>query len=339
SVKIDEIVDFLGCSIFKNIGICSCIVTLKKVKIDNNIKIYKIRDENLNLDNTLDLDTLIQSNKFESFNINQGDLVKKWLIVNERDKLFIENLESKCDYSLENIATSFQGIITGCDKAFIIKENDEKIENINKLLLKPWVKNKSINKYIVNKSEKKLLYSNDIDIEKNYPFEINEIIGIYKEKLLKRRECQKNVRKWYELQWGREKYLFEQKKIMYPYKCSENRFAIDYDNNFCSADVYSFFIKDDHKDEFSYEYLVGILNSSIYDKYFKISAKKISKNIYDYYPNKVMKLKIFKDENYNAIEKLSNEIINKLKYSKDTQIEIQNLQSNLDNLIKESLAL
>lgn len=28
---------------------------------------------------------------------------------------------------------------------------------------------------------------------------------------------------------------------MYPYKSNENRFAIDYDNNFSSADVYSFY--------------------------------------------------------------------------------------------------
>lgn len=339
SIQIDEIIDFLGCTIFKNIGICSCIVTLTNMKIDNTIKIYKIKDENLKIDNTLDLDILIQSDKFERFSINQKDLLKKWLIVNESDKLFVENIEDKCNYILENIATSFQGIITGCDKAFIINEDYENMESINKSLLKPWVKNKSINKYIVKRSVKKILYSNDIEIEKNYPFEINEIIGIHKEKLIKRRECQKNTRKWYELQWGREKYLFEQKKIMYPYKCSENRFAIDYDNNFCSADVYSFFIKENYKNEFSYEYLVGVLNSSIYDRYFKINAKKISKNIYDYYPNKVMKLKIFKDENYKSIERLSSEIIKKLNSNKYTQTEIKNLQKNLDTLIKESLSL
>ncbi len=39
---------------------------------------------------------------------------------------------------------------------------------------------------------------------------------------------------------GVEKLFFERKKIMYPYKSNENRFAIDYDNNFSSADVYSF---------------------------------------------------------------------------------------------------
>ncbi len=58
--------------------------------------------------------------------------------------------------------------------------------------------------------------------------------------------------------------------------------------------MYILFIKEEYLDKFSYEYLVGILNSSVYDKYFKITAKKMSKNIYDYYPNKVMKIRIFR---------------------------------------------
>ncbi|WP_010293005.1 hypothetical protein [Clostridium senegalense] len=34
----------------------------------------------------------------------------------------------------------------------------------------------------------------------------------YKEKLSKRRECIKGVRKWYQLQWGRNKEIFEEEK-------------------------------------------------------------------------------------------------------------------------------
>lgn len=37
--------------------------------------------------------------------------------------------------------------------------------------------------------------------------------------------------------------------------------------------MYILFIKEEYLDKFSYEYLVGILNSSVYDKYFKITAK------------------------------------------------------------------
>ena len=107
-------------------------------------------------------------------------------------------------------------------------------------------------------------------------------------------------------------------------------------NNFSSADVYSFYIKEEYEDIFSYEYLVGLLNSEVYNKYFKINAKKISKNTYDYYPNKVMKIKIFKDENYTEIENLSKEILLRLKKGDN---KIDTLEEKINNLIKSSLNL
>lgn len=339
NINIKEIVDFLGCSIFKNIGICSCILTFKKEIIDENIDFFKIKDETFQLNNDIDLNELVKGELFEKINIKQGYLNEEWLIVNEDDKQFLENIHKKCNYTLDEIAISFQGIISGCDKAFIIDSQSELVDKVDKSILKSWIKNKDISKYIVKHSKKKLIYSNDIKYEEEYPFEIEEIIGKYKEKLLHRRECKKNIRKWYELQWGREKFLFEQVKIMYPYKCKENRFAIDYNFNYCSADVYSFYIKDEYKDEFSYEYLVGILNSSIYEKYFKITGKKISKNIYDYYPNKVMKIKIFKDENYEKIEALSRRIINVLQQNESNIDLINKFQDEIDKLVKLSLSI
>ena len=49
-------------------------------------------------------------------------------------------LESYVSYSLEDICTSSQGIITGCDKAFVIDKNDNKINLIDDRFLKSWVK-------------------------------------------------------------------------------------------------------------------------------------------------------------------------------------------------------
>ncbi|MCR8745410.1 Eco57I restriction-modification methylase domain-containing protein [Romboutsia lituseburensis] len=339
NINIKEIIDFLGCSIFKNIGICSCISTFKKESIDENIEFFKIKNENFELNNDMNLNKLVRSDLFEKIIINQQDLNEEWLIVNEQDKQFLKKIHKKCNYRLDDIAISFQGIISGCDKAFIIDNQNELVDKIDKSILKSWIKNKHISKYIIEDSNKNLIYSNDIKDEEEYIFEITEIIGKYKDKLANRRECKKNIRKWYELQWGREKSLFEQVKIMYPYKCKENRFAIDYNYNYCSADIYSFYIKDEYKNDFSYEYLVGILNSCIYEKYFKLIGKKISKNIYDYYPNKVMKIKIFKDENYEKIEFLSRKMIKVLQGNEKNNEVINSLQYEIDKLVKLSLSI
>jgi adenine-specific DNA-methyltransferase len=106
-----------------------------------------------------------------------------------------------------------------------------------------------------------------------------------------RRECRKGVRKWYELQWGRNLELFKGKKIIYPFKASSNRFAID-KGSFFSADIYALKIRDMFMDRISYEFIVGVLNSSIYEFYIKSMAKKLGEDIYDYYPNKILNLKM-----------------------------------------------
>ncbi|AWH78459.1 Eco57I restriction-modification methylase domain-containing protein [Clostridioides difficile] len=340
NVNVQEIVDFLGANIFKNIGVSSCILTFDKKKTkETYIDVFKIKNEDICINKFETLEELLKSSKFEHFNINQRLLSDEWILVNKDDETFYNKIQEKCKYSLEDIAISFQGIITGCDKAFILSKDDVKLNLVDDKFLKCWIKSKNINKYIVDKSEYRLIYSNDIDNENTNKRILDEIIGVYKTKLENRRECKSGIRKWYELQWGREKLFFERKKIMYPYKSNENRFAIDYDNNFSSADVYSFFIKEEYLDKFSYEYLVGILNSSVYDKYFKITAKKMSKNIYDYYPNKVMKIRIFRDNNYEEIENLSKQIISILLNKSIDKGKVEKLQIKMDNLIMDSLGI
>ncbi len=336
NINIIEIIDFLGCEVFKDIGISSCISTLKKEKKSQSTNILRIKNQEIDINQFHSIEELIEYNNFEKLQLYKNTLNKEWLIIKEDDKIFYDKIESYCKHSLEDICTSFQGIITGCDKAFVIDKNDKKINLIDDKFLKSWVKNKEIQKYIIEDNRYKLIYSNDIKNESDNPIIINDFIGKYKERLLNRRECKKNLRLWYELQWGREKTSFERKKIMYPYKSFENRFAIDENNSFSSADVYSFYIKKEYESIFSYEYLVGILNSEVYNKYFKINAKKISKNVYDYYPNNVMKIKIFKDSNYTNIEKLSKKILHRLKNGENN---ISDLEYKINSLIRSSLGI
>ncbi|WP_434797184.1 Eco57I restriction-modification methylase domain-containing protein [Terrisporobacter vanillatitrophus] len=305
---IKKVIDLKNVNVFKNLGIAPLIAILNKKTNYNILVTYKIRD-NTNIENIKDLKILLNSEKCEKISINQVDLRNNWIILNYEDKILYERIEQKGEYDLEDICVSFQGIITGCDKAFILNIEDERIEHIDKKLLKSWIKNRNVNQYIIEESNKKLIYANDIKEINKYPYIEENCFKPYKDKLENRRECIKKVRKWYELQWGRDTSLFERKKIMYPYKSSNNKFAIDDNNSFSSADVYSFYIKEEYENVFSYEYIVAILNSEIYDRYFKMIGKCMGNKIYDYYPNKVMKLKIFKDENYSEIEALSKKII------------------------------
>ena len=57
---------------------------------------------------------------------------------------------------------------------------------------------------------------------------------------------------------------------------------------------------------------------------------------YDYYPNKVMKIKIFKDSNYTHIEDLSKQVLQRLKNGESN---ISDLEYKINNLIRGSLGI
>ncbi|HBH4210020.1 SAM-dependent methyltransferase, partial [Clostridioides difficile] len=62
-------------------------------------------------------------------------------------------------------------------------------------------------------------------------------------------------------------------------------------------------------------------------------------NIYDYYPNKVMKIRIFRDNNYEEIENLSKQIISILLNKSIDKGKVEKLQIKMDNLIMDSLGI
>ena len=319
-----EVIDFDTTELFGNIGVSNCILTMNKKSRTVNPKIYRYKnDKNIE---SIDIDKLEECEMYIENN--------EWTILNNENKIIYEKVNKKEGCLLGDIVDNFQGIITGCDKAFVIP--NEAIDElfINSKLLKPWIKNKDVDSYKVKKHRYKLIYSNDIEDINKYEY-TSKYIGRYKTKLENRRECKVGIRKWYELQWGRDKANFEKIKIIYPYKASTNRFAIDYEKNFFSADVYSFVIKEKYIKEYSYEYLVGILNSEIYNTYYQAIAKKIGKNIYDYYPNKVLKIKIFKDKNYDKIESLSKQILDNVNKNKKVDL----LKEEINQIIATSLEL
>ncbi len=112
----------------------------------------------------------------------------------------------------------------------------------------------------------------------------------------------KGIRSWYHLQWARKESSFEQEKIIYPFKSKENRFALDKDNSYFSADVYFFTIKEEFKSLISYPYLLTILNSKVYQTYMQAFLKKMGNSIYEYYPYRLLETYIFLDENYKTNE-------------------------------------
>jgi Type I restriction-modification system methyltransferase subunit len=298
-----KIVDFYGIRPFKNVGVDPAIIFLINEEVPktqtDSVEIEVIKPRANTGKNKKDFYEALFINKdrdYKKFYVLRKNLNNKgWILVEEKQRNIIKKIEERSQLRLEDICDSYQGIITGCDKAFVVDYNTIIEEDIERDIIKPWIKSSFIYKGQVSGESKFLIYSDLINNEEKYPNAINYIIN-YKEKLINRRECKKGLRKWYELQWGRNGEIFEKEKIIFPYKSSSNRFALDRGSYF-SADVYSLVLKKEAN--FSYNYLLYLLNSKLYEFYFKTFGKKLGENLFEYYPNKLMKLSIPYIEDYN----------------------------------------
>lgn len=283
--NIYKILDFYGIRPFKGAGIDPAIIFIDR-SVNNKVEIIKP----CKYDKVKKGLFFKEDDRLQRFYVDKYQLKQEgWSLIDNISRDIVNKIESRTYKTLDSICTSYQGIITGCDKAFIVDEEIIEKENLEKGIIKPWIKSSYINKERINLRNNFIIYSNLIENVDKYP-NIIKHIEKYKDKLENRRECKKKVRKWYELQWGRNFNIFEDKKIIFPYKASKNNFYLDREGSYFSADIYALTI---NKEELiDYNSLVLILNSPIYEFYFKTFGKKLGGNLYEYYPNTLMKLKI-----------------------------------------------
>lgn len=309
--SINKIIDFYGTRVIKGVGVDNIIIFLEKSLENSKVDYFKVKSSGEYKGNIIFSDMDLKEEKYtKHISINKGDLSKEeWIFLSDIEKSIIEKIENKCVHKLKDICKSFQGIITGKDEAFIIDKSEVEKLKIEESLLKPWIKGKQISKFKVSKIKKYIIYTNLIDKEENYKNTIN-FIGKYKKELEKRRECKNGSRNWYAIQWARKREHFECKKIIFPYKSSNNKFSID-EGNYFSADIYSLKINNNYKDIYTYEFLENLLNSSLYEFYIKTISKKLGGKLYDYYPNKIMKILI--PDYLNEIENINSNSQNRVK--------------------------
>lgn len=337
NANILEIVDFYGAEIFKDIGVATAIYIFTRKSNENNvIAVKKLVDDSYKFSNKDNLNELIKSKLFEEFTIKKASLnEERWMLISKEKSKIYKKIEAKAKYSLKDVATTFQGVITGHDKAFVLAKEDLYEYNIEGELVKNWIKNSHIEKYKIRDSNLFLIYADLIEDEREYP-QFIQYIKRYRDRLENRRECKRGVRCWYQLQWGRNPRLFDRPKIIFPFKSNENRFALDLNNRYFSADVYALITKDEYKDEIPMEYLLGLLNSKLYEFYFKLFGKKMGKGIYDYYPNSVLDLKIITgdivDDVTSRVQKIL-ELIDSQNKDNNIEMKINFLKNEIDEIL------
>lgn len=324
-----HIIDFYGVRILKNIGIDSVIFVAQNrpASEEDRIEVKKAVFENRR---NISSEKLTQSllggeahRYFQEFSFEHRHLsASAFHLINDEERAIVQKIEEASFITLSDILEDHQGIITGLDKAFVLDDKDSTLLLFDKQNLKPWIKNSDIRPYILRKNRYWLLYANDID-PAVHQAEMRHLLP-YKDRLMRRRECVKGTLPWHYLQWGRNKTHFDIPKIVFPYKAENNAFALDTGKMYFSADVYALTLKS-YAYPITYEYLCILLNSRLYDFYYKTFAKKLGEKMYEYYPNMVLRLKV-------PLMKISEEAIYGAYRQLLVSVGTEQYEENIENL-------
>jgi len=352
--RISQLIDFNGVrTVFQNISIDPMLVFLeKKERKSNKFKVVKVAYVCSELEVQVMVDKIKQniarmsSDEFmDCFYCEQDRLDPEgWVLASEEERQILDKLDACTE--LKMIAHVNQGIITGADAVntrnwrhtknpdieigdgiFVITEEEKRTLNLNrkeKQLIKKWIKNSGVEKWIVVWDNRYLIYADPSFELKKYP-NIKRHLKKFKDILTKR------VGKaygWERLHRSREITVFESDypKILVPYKAKTNRFAYDDENLFASADVYIINLKTESAKKMSTFYLIGLLNSSLIEFWIKKHAKKMEEQ-YEYYPYMLNRIPIKVPENAeeeelkNKVQSVSKKIIEKLKENPRVDVE------------------
>lgn len=257
------------------------------------------------------------------FIMNEEDLYSptgRIRLIKEQDIEFNEKVYSKSNYKLSELFHVNQGIISGCDKAFVLKEYDKRFKEY----LKPLYKNKDILKYSYTKKNKFwVLY---IDSDKKINSYLRNLLLTYREKLENRREVKSGRISWYELQWSRKENIFLDEKIIVRQRCKTNLFAYSNEPFYGSADIYYLTPK---VKGFNIFYILGFLNSDVFYRWYKLNGKSKGYNL-EFYSTPLKEIPIYYPKDILEIKDIEELVKDQIKdYSDNRQDKINLYFKNL----------
>ena len=186
-------------------------------------------------------------------------------------------------YTLGKIARISNGLMTGCDKAFILTDEQKKKLKLSvpeTAKLKPFFKNSDIDVYVPNTTPRLWLidffYPNDRHLKlRDYPHLLAHLEQ-FKDKLLARKQNNNGIDK--QLAQGhfwfgsvRRKMNFETEKLVLPHRAPAVRAAYSDGSWYASSDVY--FISG-VEPPYNLWILLGLLNSAPYLAWLKAHGKQ-----------------------------------------------------------------
>ncbi len=223
------------------------------------------------------------------------DGLGKISLASKDERVFRERILKNKTHDLSELVNINQGIVSGCDKAFITTELNEELKEYSL----PLYKNKDINKYSVKeKNDFWIIYPEKSD---KFLLKAEKYLLPFKKQLENKREVRNGQKYWWELQWARKKSVFQGPKIVVRQRCKTNIFAYTEKDFYGSADIYYLTLKNENTDIF---YILAYLNSEIFLKWYRYNGKYKGKN-FEFYSTPLKTVPIIYPKDKKEIEYIS----------------------------------
>lgn len=324
--KLISLIDFRDHYIFSDANIHTCIIILEKEtdnerRAKNKIDI-KIFDKNY--------DTLRFLNDNIKYTKSQKELTENPWILSSYDRIIskIERNSTK----LNDICFVSKGMDTGLNKAFIVNSKIVKDNKIEKSILRSLIKNSDIHGYLINEPHLYLIYTDNYTKIDNYP-NTKKFLEKFKTELTNRWAYKVGNCRWFSLSTLRSKELFDnsEQKIYTPYRATQNTFALDNKRLYGMTDTTIIVMK---RGDINILFLLGLLNSKLFNFYIRLTGKKKGKSI-EYFADylKNLPIKILSEQEQQPLVKL----VNRILYQKNFLNKIDDKNTNQRVKIEEDI--
>lgn len=276
-----KIISFGTNQVFENATTYTAILLLSK-SINENFEFYEYgKGEDITELSTIGL-SVIPLDKLAG---------KSWSFGTSRENQFLEKI-AKDSESLRGLCYKiFKGSSTGNDKIYLVKKiadvtnevvrvenSDGEIFDIERLLLKSFIKAENVRAYRVEYQDLLLIHPYNVldgklidmkQLELKYPLTYNYLLS--KREDLEKRKLSMNKEDYYKYSAGRSLKEYNRKKLLIPDILVSPRFALDETGIFYHGpSVHSIILNSDSK--YSYEFLLALLHSKIFWRYMQITG-------------------------------------------------------------------
>lgn len=316
--KIERIINFEDKQMFSSATTYTGIFMFNKSKEDISY-VFDYRRLKCDISNNIVMSKILDDEEiFESISVKSSilnDVV--WNINNSDDDDIIGKIKINTKELGDISERIFQGIASGKDEVFYINDDIVNEFDLETELIHPILKGKDVKKYDKQWSGTYVIYpyskgsvKSEDELEKKYSNIYKYLVG-NREKLSGRGYFDKSSKLWYELWNQRNDEYFNQIKIITAEINKNNNFDLDMDGYYGNTKIYSIILKNKNIDD--YYYILGILNSTLMNYFYKSITVPKAGGFYAYKTQFIKQIPIKLDNNvyYENIVDLVKKVMNK----------------------------